>query len=142
MRKLFSTANVVTYGGNVKEEGYLKMLSELIGKYTYTSVSSSRQKDSGSTSRQDATDDILSVADLAALPKGRAVMLGSGARAVLVRTVPVSARPYADAAAVSEAAYNVPIDTPATEQSAPELQDAEPSPAEPTGNRWAALVKE
>nr|WP_180814814.1 TraM recognition domain-containing protein [Kocuria flava] len=50
MRKLFSTANVVTYGGNVKEEGYLKMLSELIGKYTYTSVSSSRQKDSGSTS--------------------------------------------------------------------------------------------
>ena len=55
MRKLFSTANVVTYGGNVKEEGYLKMLSELIGKYTYTSVSSSRQKDSGSTSRQDAT---------------------------------------------------------------------------------------
>ena len=42
MKKLFSTANVVTYGGNVKEEGFLKMLSELIGKYTYTSVSSSR----------------------------------------------------------------------------------------------------
>lgn len=142
MRKLFSTANVVTYGGNVKEEGFLKMLSELIGKYTYTSVSSSRQKDSGSTSRQDATDDIMSVADLAALPKGRAVMLGSGARAVLLRTVPVSARPYAEAAAASEAAHNTPTDTPATEQSAPELQGAEPSPTESTGNRWAALVKE
>ncbi|MEX5258389.1 type IV secretory system conjugative DNA transfer family protein [Kocuria arenosa] len=138
MRKLFSTANVVTYGGNVKEEGFLKMLSELIGKYTYTSVSSSRQKDSGSTSRQDATDDILSVADLTALPKGRAVMLGSGARAVLLRTVPVSARPYADAAAASEAAHNAPTDTP----TAPELQAAAPSPTEPTGNRWAALVKE
>ncbi|MFJ4761681.1 TraM recognition domain-containing protein [Kocuria marina] len=92
MKKLFSTANVVTYGGNVKEEGYLKMLVELIGKHTYTSVSSSRQKDSGSTSRQDATDDILSVADLAALPKGRAVMFGSGARAVLVRTISIDDR--------------------------------------------------
>lgn len=142
MRKLFSTANVVTYGGNVKEEGFLKMLSELIGKYTYTSVSSSRQKDSGSTSRQDATDDILSVADLAAMPKGRAVMLGSGARAVLLRTVPVSARPYADAAAASEAAHNTPSDTFATEESASAPQVAEPSPAAPTGNRWAALVKE
>ncbi|WP_144836697.1 type IV secretory system conjugative DNA transfer family protein [Kocuria rosea] len=142
MKKLFSTANVVTYGGNVKEEGFLKMLSELIGKYTYTSVSSSRQKDSGSTSRQDATDDILSVADLAALPKGRAVMLGSGARAVLLRTIPVSARPYAEAAAASEAAHNTPTDTTATAEPAPELQGAEPSPAAPTGNRWAALVKE
>jgi len=142
MRKLFSTANVVTYGGNVKEEGFLKMLSELIGKYTYTSVSSSRQKDNGSTSRQDATDDILSVADLAALPKGRAVMLGAGAPAVLLRTVPVSARPYAQAAAASEAAHNAPTETPATDQSAPELQGAELSPVEPMGNRWAALVKE
>jgi type IV secretory pathway TraG/TraD family ATPase VirD4 len=142
MRKLFSTANVVTYGGNVKEEGFLKMLSELIGKYTYTSVSSSRQKDSGSTSRQDATDDILSVADLAALPKGRAVMLGSGARAVLLRTVPVSARPYADAAAASEAAHNAPTEPSATADSAPEIQDVEPGPTKPTGNRWAALVKE
>ncbi len=131
--------NVVTYGGNVKEEGFLKMLSELIGKYTYTSVSSSRQKDSGSTSRQDATDDILSVADLAALPKGRAVMLGSGARAVLVRTVPVSARPYADAAAASEAAHNAPT---VTAEPLAELQAVEPRPAAPTGNRWTALVKE
>ena len=118
------------------------MLSELIGKYTYTSVSSSRQKDSGSTSRQDATDDILSVADLAALPKGRAVMLGSGARAVLLRTIPVNARPYADAAAASEAAHNAPTDAPAAACAAPDSQAAEPSPVEPTGNRWAALVKE
>ncbi|MFI7483398.1 type IV secretory system conjugative DNA transfer family protein [Kocuria sp. M1R5S2] len=135
VRKLFSTANVVTYGGNVKEEGFLKMLFELIGKYTYTSVSSSRQKDSGSTSRQDATDDIHSVADLAALPKGRAVMLGSGARAVLLRTVPVSARPYAQAAEASEAARNTPATDTNTEHTMTEEQV-------PSGNRWAALVKE
>lgn len=65
-------------------------------------------------------------------------MFGSGARAVLVRTVPVSARPYADAAAASEAAHN----TPAKAEPAPELQAAAPSQAEPTGNRWVALVKE
>ncbi|MEX5307656.1 TraM recognition domain-containing protein [Kocuria sp. CPCC 205258] len=135
MRKLFSTANVVTYGGNVKEEGFLKMLSELIGKYTYTSVSSSRQKDSGSTSRQDATDDILSVADLAALPKGRAIMLGSGARAVLLRTVPISVRPYAQAADASEAAHNAP----AVEK---EVAPADTVQDGPSGNRWAALAQE
>jgi hypothetical protein len=132
MKKLFSTANVVTYGGNVKEEGFLKMLSELIGKYTYTSVSSSRQKDSGSTSRQDATDNILSVADLVALPKGRAVMLGSGARAVLVRTVPVSARPYAQAAEASEAAHNAPT---VSAEPVAELPAAEPSAASGSGGR-------
>ena len=140
MRKLFSTANVVTYGGNVKEEGYLKMLSELIGKYTYTSVSSSRQKDSGSTSRQDATDDIMSVADLSALPKGRAVMFGSGARAVLLRTIPIDHRPYAEASRASEEAHNRPaVDTVDHEPTAPA---AEPVAPEPAGNRWAALVKE
>ncbi|GEO96444.1 TraG/TraD/VirD4 family protein [Kocuria turfanensis] len=140
MRKLFSTANVVTYGGNVKEEGYLKMLVDLIGKYTYTSVSSSRQMDSGSTSRQDATDDIMSVADLSALPKGRAVMFGSGARAVLLRTIPIDHRPYAGASRASEEAHNRPtVDTVDHEPSAPA---AEPVVPEPAGNRWAALVKE
>ena len=90
----------------MKEESFLKMLSELVGQYRYTSVSTSRQKDSRSTSRQDSTDDILSVADLAAMPKGRAIMLGSGSQAVLLRTVPVSDRPYADKVAASEAAHN------------------------------------
>ncbi|PLC10694.1 conjugal transfer protein [Kocuria flava] len=142
MRKLFSTANVVTYGGNVKEEGYLKMLSELIGKYTYTSVSSSRQKDSGSTSRQDATDDIMSVADLSALPKGRAVMFGSGARAVLLRTIPIDHRPYAGASRASEEAHNNPPGATVEPGDEPEKPAAEPAAAAPAGNRWAALVKE
>ena len=82
------------------------------------------------------------MADLSALPKGRAVMLGSGARAVLLRTVPVSDRPYAEAAAASEAAHNTPVNTPVAAEPATELQADEPAPAELTGNRWAALVKE
>ena len=136
MKKLFSTANVFTYGGNVKEEQFLKMLSDLIGQYRYTSVSTSKQKDSRSTSRQDSTDDILSVADLAALPKGRAVMLGSGARAVLLRTVPISDRPYADKVAASEAAHNSP-------QPIAPGPTTEPTPTAATGgNRWTTMVKE
>lgn len=134
MKKLFSTTNVFTYGGNVKEEQFLKMLSDLIGQYRYTSVSTSRQKGGSSSSRQDSTDDILSVADLAALPKGRAVMLGSGARAVLLRTVPISERPYADKVTASEAIHNSP--QPAS------AGPTEPAPAPAgSGNRWSAMVK-
>ena len=141
MRKLFSTANVFTYGGNVKEEGFLKMLSDLVGQYRYTSVSTSRQKDSRSTSRQDSTDDILSVADLAAMPKGRAIMLGSGSRAVLLRTVPISERPYADKVAAFEAARSAP---PAAIEPAakPAVEVQQPAAVPAGGNRWSAMVKE
>jgi hypothetical protein len=92
----------------VKEEGFLKMLSELVGQYRYTSVSTSRQKDSRSTSRQDSTNDILSVADLAAMPKGLAIMLGSGSRVVLLRMVRISDHPYANKVAAFEAVRSAP----------------------------------
>ncbi|MHA7146733.1 TraM recognition domain-containing protein, partial [Arthrobacter sp. TmT3-37] len=140
-------AHVFTYGGNVKEEGFLKMLSDLIGQYRYTSVSTSRQKDSRSTSRQDSTDDILSVADLAAMPKGRAIMLGSGSCAVLLRTVPVSDRSYADKVAASEAAHNGTRVAPASATATPPVVESSAEvPASPAvaagGNRWSAMVKE
>ena len=131
-------------GGNVKEEGFLKMLSGLIGQYQYTSVSTSRQKDSRSTSRQDSTDDILSVADLAAMPKGRAIMLGSGSRAVLLRTVPVSDRSYADKVAASEATHNGTRVAAASAAAIPPMVEsmAEVPAVAAGGNRWSAMVKE
>ncbi len=145
MKKLFSTANVFTYGGNVKEEGFLKMLSELVGQYRYTSVSTSRQKDSRSTSRQDSTDDILSVAGLAAMPKGRAIMLGSGSRAVLLRTVPISERPYAAKIAAFEAArLNPSAPAPASEQVVEPVPGSASQPVATAagGNRWSSMVRE
>ena len=69
-------------------------------------------------------------------------MLGSGARAVLLRTVPVSARPYADAAAASEEAHNSPTAATVDQGEESEKPAAEPAAAAPAGNRWAALVKE
>ena len=46
-------------------------------------------------------------------------------------------------AIVTPDAQKIPhITTPTKVEPAPELQAAAPSPTEPTGNRWAALVKE
>lgn len=134
MKKLFSTANIVTYGGNVKEEGYLRMLNSLVGQYTYTSQSSSRQKDGRSTSRQDNSDEILSVKDLGSMPKGRAVMFAAGAPAVLLRTVPISSRSFADDVAASEAAHNVPV-------AAPPVVGTAGAAARVSANRWEQLVR-
>ena len=85
-------------------------------------------------SRQDSTDDILSMKDLGSLPKGRAVVFPAGAPAALLRTVPVSKRSYAEKAAASEAAHNVPkghrdsVDVEATTTT--------------SRNRWEQLVRE
>ncbi|MGQ1795841.1 hypothetical protein ACT4S5_01685 [Kocuria oceani] len=62
--------------------------------------------------------------------------------AVLLRTISVSDRPYADAVAASEVAHNVLAESPVTEGSAPQIQGVEPSLVEPMDNRWSALVKE
>jgi hypothetical protein len=124
------------------------MLSNLVGQYRYTSVSTSRQKDSRSTSRQDSTDDILSVADLAAMPTGRAIMLGSGSRAVLLRTVPISQRPYADKVAAPEAAHNgsrvASVSAAATPPAMEGIAKVPNSSVAAAGgaNRWSAMVKE
>lgn len=134
MKKLFSTANLVTYGGNVKEDQYLTMLNKLIGQYTYISQSSSRQREGRSVSRQDSTDDILSIDDLQALPKGRAVVFPAGAPAALLRTVPISKRSYAEKAAASEAAHNVP--------KAHRGSEGIVATTITTPNRWEQLVKE
>src|SRR5659263_144989 len=49
---------------------------------------------------------ILDVADLAAMPKGRAVVLASGARPTLVRTQPWMTGPHAAAVRASIAAHD------------------------------------
>jgi hypothetical protein len=48
----------------------------------------------------------LDVADLAALPKGRALVFASGARPALVRTVPWMAGPHAEAVKASILAHD------------------------------------
>lgn len=133
MKKLWSAANIVTYGGNVKDGDFLKnMADNLIGSYRYVSVSRSRGKSHGSTSRQDSTDAILSAADLQSLPRGRAVMFAAGCPAVLIRTVPIYERSsYTDA--LTSRQDDAVRDGDGSEP--------EPEPDESPVNRWRERVE-
>lgn len=90
MRKLWSAANIKVYGGGVSEAQFLSELSQLIGDYTYTNVSRSYSRHHGTSSSVDVDrkDRIMDISDLAALPRGRAVVFASGAPAVLVKVTP------------------------------------------------------
>ncbi len=94
------------YGGGVAEAGFLEDLSRLIGDYDRRASSVSYGRGHRSVSRQLQRERILDVAELAALPKGRAVVLGSGSRPVLVRTEPWPTGPHAAAVRASIAAHD------------------------------------
>lgn len=95
MRKLWSATNVAVYGGGVKEPEFLGELSQMIGDYDRRTLSTSTGRTGRSTSHSTQRDRTLDVADLAALPRGRAVVFASGAPATLVETVPWMKGPHA-----------------------------------------------
>jgi type IV secretory pathway TraG/TraD family ATPase VirD4 len=95
MRKLWSAANVKVYGGGVSEVEFLSELSSSSGTTTCTPTSTSHGKGGRSTSHSTRRERILDVADSAALPKGRVVVLASGAPATLARTLPWMTGPHA-----------------------------------------------
>ncbi|MDQ4490780.1 TraM recognition domain-containing protein [Sinomonas sp. ASV486] len=107
MRKLWSAANIKVYGGGVAEAEFLNELAQLIGDYRYTNTTRSHSRQGTTTSRDDdRRERTLDVSDLAALPRGRAVMFASGAPAALLRTVPWKDGPHAAAVAASAAAHD------------------------------------
>lgn len=95
--KLYSAANIKVYAGGVDDMKYLTDLSHAIGKFTHSRPSVSHGRNGRSVSRQEQSDDILDAADLRALPRGRAVLLASGTRAILARTLPWMEGPHAQA---------------------------------------------
>lgn len=106
MKKLWSASNVKVYGGGVSEASFLEDLSRMIGDYDRLSSSTSHGRGHRTVSQQLHRERILDVADLAALPKGRAVVLASGVRPTLIRTVPWMVGPHADAVKASIAAHD------------------------------------
>jgi type IV secretory pathway TraG/TraD family ATPase VirD4 len=94
MDALWSATNVAIYGGNIKDRRFLEDLSALIGTYDKTVQSISTRATGGmwssgaQMSTQIQREAIMDVADLAALPKGRAVVFSSGNRPTLVETLP------------------------------------------------------
>lgn len=106
MKKLWSAANVKVYGGGVSDAAFLEDLSRLIGDYDRRASSVSTSRGQRTVSQQLQRDRILDVADLAAMPKGRAVVLASGSRPALVRTQPWMTGPHAAAVRASIAAHD------------------------------------
>jgi len=106
MRKLWSASNIAVYGGGVKEPEFLNELSQMVGDYDKHTTSTSVGRGNRSTSHQVQRERTLDVADLGALPRGRAVVFASGAPATLIETVPWMRGPHADAVKASIAAHD------------------------------------
>lgn len=109
MRKLWSASNVKVYGGGVAETEFLGELSQLIGDYDKETSSVSIGKGQRSLSRQLHRERTLEVADLSALPRGRAVVFASGAPATLIETVPWMRGPQAESVRRSIRAHDPAI---------------------------------
>lgn len=94
MEKLWSAANVRVYGGGVSDTRFLGDLSELAGEFELREYQTSRESEfggwSGNRSISESTrrERVLHVSDLGAMPPGRALVLASGTKPVLVETVP------------------------------------------------------
>ena len=106
MKKLWSAANVKVYGGNVSEVAFLEDLSRLIGDYDRQGSTLSTGRGGRSVNYQLHRERILDVAGLAALPKGRAVVLASGSRPTLIRTQPWMTGPHAAGVRASITAHD------------------------------------
>lgn len=109
MRKLWSAANIRVYGGGgtTNDGTFLADLARMIGDYDRQTSSTSTSREGHRTvSVQSQRDRILDDADLAALPKGRAVVIASGARPTLIRTQPWMAGPHSAAVRASIVAHD------------------------------------
>ena len=119
MRKLWSASNVKVYGGGVAEDTFLESLSKLIGDYDRQASSVSSSRGGRSVNQQLHRERILDVADLSAMPKGRAVVLSSGNRPTLIRTQPWMTGPHAGKVKASIAAHD-----PAAQRTINEAQES------------------
>jgi type IV secretory pathway TraG/TraD family ATPase VirD4 len=105
MRKLWSAANVKVYGGGVAETDFLSDVSQLVGEHDKSTTSVNVGQGIRSTSQQLRRERTLDVSELAALPRGRAVVFASGAPATLVETIPWTKGPRAAEVQASIAAH-------------------------------------
>lgn len=88
MNKLWSASNIKLYIGGVAETPFLEQLSQTIGDRELRTETVTRSQGDPSFAVQTSTERILTVAELAAMPRGRAIVVASGSRPTLVRTVP------------------------------------------------------
>jgi type IV secretory pathway TraG/TraD family ATPase VirD4 len=106
MRKLWGAANIRLYGGGSNEQGFLDDISSVCGEMDTRQLTTSYNGGRQGHSRSYATrrEPIFDVATLAALPRGRAVLMASGIDPLLIRTESVLDGPYAKEVRASLAA--------------------------------------
>ncbi|MFD3945091.1 type IV secretory system conjugative DNA transfer family protein [Streptomyces sp. NPDC058579] len=112
MEKLWSAANIRVYGGGVSDTRFLGDLSDLAGEYEHRDYSTTRESEHGSWSGNRTVNEsvrrerVLHVSDLGSMPPGRALVLASGTKPVLVETIPWWEGPYAQSVQASLATYD------------------------------------
>ncbi|MFM9263389.1 type IV secretory system conjugative DNA transfer family protein [Rhodococcus sp. 5A-K4] len=113
VKQLQDAANFLWYGGGIKDKTTLSDLSAPVGDIDVERWSASRgggMFDSGSSSKSQSwsKEPIMTVDDLAAIPKTRALVQISGNRPVLMKKLYWSDGPNADAITASAERYGIP----------------------------------
>lgn len=103
MEKLWGAANVRVYGGGVADTTFLESLSRIIGEQDVAHWSTTWAQGKRSVQHSTRRLRVLDVAELAALPPGRAIVIASGMVPTLVAPQPWWEGPWAD---VVEASLN------------------------------------
>ena len=119
MKLLESSSNVYVYGGNVREAGYLENLVKLTGEWEHVQLNVSRGSSGGGSgsSRNDSVsqsrtkESIFNPSQLAAWPRGRALIFTAGNPPVVAATTPWHNKPYAHLVRASLREYS-PADQP------------------------------
>ncbi|CAL9677694.1 hypothetical protein SUDANB95_08021 (plasmid) [Actinosynnema sp. ALI-1.44] len=85
---LWSAATIKTVGAGVQDVRFAEELSQLVGDHKIEETSTSHSSGGGSVSRSLRTERILTAADIAALPRTKALLFTSGRRPALLNLHP------------------------------------------------------
>lgn len=94
METLWSSASLALVGPGVRDDEFLRTVENLIGEIEVWEKSTSSGRDYHSVSRQLRSKKILTVADLAAMPLGRVVLLPAKRRPAIITCEPWWERPW------------------------------------------------
>jgi type IV secretory pathway TraG/TraD family ATPase VirD4 len=107
MDALWSAAGVRIVGSGVDDSEFLRRRSELIGDHEHMRGTVNQQQRGAATRSYTLHEKrTLTAADLAAIPRGRALMWVAGMRPVLIETVPWMQRGHAANVAASHLKYS------------------------------------
>lgn len=90
---LWSAATIKTIGAGVQDADFTEDLSRLVGEHKVEESSTSYSRGGHSVSRSLRTERIMTAADIAALPRTKALLLTSGRRPALLNLHPWYAEP-------------------------------------------------